>query len=322
MMNEIHQRNNFYLKFLSMVIILTSIIMFSINKCCYRFPGLFYFEPSFLELCLLLYMLRSGLKLQFGLRDDLAFLKFLKEASIYSFIIVLLIFSTSAIQYTPFQPIDKQILEMEKFLHLDLKASITWLAEKKEAHRMASFIYESVGYQVLIFPLWVMLCRKYSILYEFYFLVLISWLIGSLVYYLFPTTAPASVIDSHYFIESQRATGLKFWQLHHYIQPVTEDGGMVAMPSFHVIWGWLSVYILRPWPILFSFMLIINAIMSASCVLLGWHYFLDIIGSIVTIIFSHAIYFLCHKSPQQQTSSSLVENTFVDGETFRDFHPL
>lgn len=295
MMTELYPQNNFYLKFFSLLIILASIIMFTVNKYWYHFPGLFYFEPSFLELCLLFYMVRYGLKIQFGLSDDLVFLKFLKEISIYSFIIALLIFSTSAIQYTPFQPIDKQILALEHYLHLDLNASITWLAEKKEAHRIASFLYDSVCFQVLLFPLWVMLCRKYEILYEFYFLVLITWLIGSFVYYLFPTTAPASVIDSHYFIESQRATGLKFWQLHHYIQPVTEDGGMVAMPSFHVIWGWLAVYILRPWPIVFVPMLVINAAMFASCALLGWHYFLDIVGSAVTLLFSHVIFFLCHK---------------------------
>jgi len=241
-MNFISKKHNAYLFAMIAVIIIASIGMFSVNKYWYRFPGLFYFEPSFLGLSILLYVIRLGLKLQFGLSDDVTLLKMMKEMSVYTFIIVLIIFATSAIQYTPFTPIDKKILMVEHYLHLDLKASIAWLSAQGHFKVISAVIYDSVCYQVLVFPLLVILYQRYDVMYEFYFLVLASWIIGSMVYYFLPTMGPASLIDSPYFIEAQRATGLKFWQLHHYIQPVTEDGGMIAMPSFHVIWAWLCVY--------------------------------------------------------------------------------
>lgn len=286
------------------VIIVASIVMFNVNKYWYRFPGLFYFEPSFLGLSILLYVIRLGLKLQFGLSDDVVLLKMMKEMSVYTFMIVLIIFATSAIQYTPFTPIDKKILMVEHYLHLDLKASIAWLSAQNHVKAISAVIYNSVCYQVLIFPLLVILYQRYDVMYEFYFLVLVSWIIGSMVYYFLPTMGPASVIDSPYFIEAQRATGLKFWQLHHYIQPVTEEGGMIAMPSFHVIWAWLCVYLMRPWPIMFWLLFVLNSVVAASCILLGWHYYLDVMGSVMTMLLSHSLYYLCHRNMSSSCSTA------------------
>lgn len=302
-MNSIIKQNNAYLLAMMVVIVVTSIAMFSVNKYWYRFPGLFYFEPSCLGLSMLCCAIRLGLKLQFDLSNDAALLKILKEVSVYSFVIVLIIFATSAIQYTPFTPIDKKILMAEHYLHIDLKASIAWLSTQSHFKTISGAIYDSVCYQVLIFPLLVILYQRYDTLYEFYFLVLVSWIIGSMIYYFFPTMGPASVVDSPYFMDSQRATGLKFWQLHHYIQPVTEDGGMIAMPSFHVIWAWLCVYLMRPWPIVFWLLFVINTAVAASCVLLGWHYYLDVLGSVITMFVSHSLYYLCHRNVKSSTRS-------------------
>ncbi len=275
---------------LSVFILLSSMVMFSLNRYYYRFPGLFYFDPAFLGSAIFLLMVRFGLILQFDLSYDNALLKMLKEATIYSMIVVIILLGTSAVQYTPFHPVDKKIIEIENFLNLDLQAAIAWLSMKGPIKVVANVIYDSLSYQLLFIPIFVLLCRKYETLYQFYFLTLATWFFGSLLYYFFPTMGPASVIDSPYFVEAQRYTGLKFWQLHHYIQPVTAAGGMIAMPSFHVIWAWLCVLLLRPWPILFCLLGLINLILVAACVFLGWHYFLDVIGSVVTLLLSHVVY--------------------------------
>jgi membrane-associated phospholipid phosphatase len=114
-----------------------------------------------------------------------------------------------------------------------------------------------------------------------------SLLIGFIVYYFFPTTAPASVLHSDYFIKEQLATGLKFTQIHQYIQPTTLDGGLIAFPSFHVIWAWLCLYLIRSWFVVFYVFLFINILLIFSCVMLGWHYFLDIILSFLILLFCH-----------------------------------
>ena len=280
---------------LSVMILIASIIMFGLNHYYFRYPGLFYFDPAFLSCALFLMMVRFGLKLQFNLCHDNTWIKMLGEAAIYSMTIVLILFATSAVQYTPFHPVDRKIVGAEQLLHLDLKSAIAWLNQNNQLKEIANDIYFSLSYQLLFIPLGVLLMRQYDALHQFYFLVLLTWLIGSLIYYFFPTMGPASVIDSPYFIHAQRDTGLKFWQLHHYIQPVTADGGMIAMPSFHVIWAWLCVWLVRSWPTVFVLMIAMNSILIVSCVFLGWHYFLDVIGSVLTVLLAHVIYHVCHK---------------------------
>lgn len=268
----------------------SSIIMFSLNRYYYRYPGLFYFDPVFLASAFLFMMVRYGLKLQFNIDYQHTAMNMLKEASRYSIVIVVILFSTSAVQYTPFSPIDKKIIRIEQCLNLDLQAVIAWLNANAMLKKTAKLIYDSLGLQLLVIPCFVLLKKKYHTLYEFYCLVLITWILGSTLYYFFPTMGPASVIDSPYFISAQRHTGLKFWQLHHYIQPENPYGGMIAMPSFHVIWAWLCVYMLRHWSLLCCMLAIMNLVLVMACVFLGWHYFLDVLGSILVLMIAHVIY--------------------------------
>ncbi len=98
------------------------------------------------------------------------------------------------------------------------------------------------------------------------------------------------MIDSPFFTEAQRATGIKFTQIHAHTKPDTFKGGMIAFPSFHVIWAWLCAFLIRDWPIAFGLLFILNTVVMLSCVLLGWHYILDIFGSILVIILAHMIH--------------------------------
>jgi len=305
------KKNQMYLYGLCITVFVAAVVMFCVNKYEYQYPGLFYFQPTLFALSLFLLLVRMGLKLQFSTISQSFLWKIARELNIYSALIVLILFATSAIQYTPFSPIDKKILEIEHYLHLDLKAVMAWTNTNGFIKEFLVIIRNSLAYQVVILPIFVMLARRFDVMYKFYFLILTTWLIGSFIYYFFPTTGPASVIDSPYFAEAQRTTGLKFWQLHHYIQPVSAEGGLIAMPSFHVIWGWLCVYLLRPWPIAFYLILLVNSVMVASCVLLGWHYFLDVIASTITLLVAHAIYYQCHKSPR----GSLVDAVAATGKS-------
>lgn len=290
-----HKQYKHQLSILIVLVLSMSIAIFTANYYWFRFPGLFYFDTAFLGAAILLFMVHHGLKLQFGWRNDMVLLQMIREANIYATIITVILFATSAVQYTPFNPIDKQIISIEHYLHLDLQASIAWLNQHLNLKSFAIMSYNSLSYQLFLIPIIVLLLRQYDALYQFYFLCLITWLIGSMIYFFFPTTAPASVIDSPYFMDAQRATGLKFWQLHHYIQPLSAEGGLIAMPSFHVIWAWLCTNLVRSWPPIFVLIGSVNLILVFGCVFLGWHYFLDVLGSIATLLISHYIYRLSNK---------------------------
>lgn len=304
-----------YLKWMSLFTIIFSFIMLAINSFWTRYPGAVYLWPSLIEFLVIIFLIQYGLQIQFVHFRHSEMYKMLKLFNIYCSIVVLIMLTTSAIQYTPFKPIDRNIVQLEHLLHLDISAAMAWTHSNTTLAFIASTIYNSLGMQVFILPLLVILAREYELLYEFYFLILVSWIIGFSFYYFFPTMGPASVIDSPFFNSFQRTTGLKFWQIHHYIQPTNIEGGMIAMPSYHVIWGWLCVHLLRIWPVAFTLLLIIYLLMVISCVFLGWHYFLDVIGSAITLFISHWFYSRCKKSskeeliahsgaPQKRTSAS------------------
>ena len=156
---------------------------------------------------------------------------------------------------------------------------------------LLEFTYNTLPYQMSYIPMLIIASGRTKYIREYYFLFLISAIIGFSFYYFFPSTAPASIIKSNYFSTAQYATSLKFMQIHQHIQPTTIDGGMIALPSFHTIWAWFCLYLLRGWPVVFFIMLPVNLLLVASCVLLGWHYPMDILGGIVVILLSHGLYF-------------------------------
>lgn len=201
----------------------------------------------------------------------------------------LIILGTNAIQYTPFPPIDQHIMHWSEWMHIDFVRMLAWSNAHPKLYTSMEFIYESLTYQLTYLPLILICLGRFERLHEYYFLLLLTALIGFSFYYFFPTTAPASVIDSPYFTQAQHATELKFKQIHNHIQPSTREGGMIAFPSFHVIWAWLCVWLVRDWTWAFKILLLLNTGMVVSCVLLGWHYILDVIASIALLGFAHGV---------------------------------
>jgi hypothetical protein len=282
------------------LLFILSISALCVNAYSYQYPGNNYFPPNTLLIAFTLVLMYSGLFLQFGRDHQLT--QMLKEV-IYFFIVMgVVALATNAAQYTPFDSIDKHILNLESFLHIDMQSIMQWTYDKPKITNLLAFIYDTLPFQMTYFPLLIIATRKFEYVREYYVLLLISVILGFTFYYFFPTTAPASVINNPYFSEIQRATGLKYAQIHHYIQPSTLEGGMIALPSFHVIWAWFCLYLLRGWPIVFFLMLPVNVLIVASCVLLGWHYSVDLLGGFIIILISHALYSVCQKALSQRQS--------------------
>jgi hypothetical protein len=257
------------------------------NACVYHFPGNHYFPPNTLFIIIALALMYLGCFLLFGRQGRLT--QMIQEVMFFFLVTAALVAATNAVQYTPFDPIDPVIIAAESGLPLPMDHLMAWGHTHPRIHQYLEAVYLSLTYQMTYFPLVIIALRRTAVIRDYYFLLLVTALMGFTFYYFFPTTAPASMLSNPYFSELQKATGLKFYQIHHYIQPTTLEGGMVAFPSFHVIWAWLCVYLLRDWPVAFFFMLVINLTLVASCVILGWHYPLDVLGSVLVILAGHAL---------------------------------
>jgi membrane-associated phospholipid phosphatase len=156
-----------------------------------------------------------------------------------------------------------------------------------------SWMYDSLWFELTLIPLALIAMHRQDLLRELYSFVLISCIIGFTWYYLFPTTAPASAFGGEAFMPQQHATGIKFYEIHHYISPSTDDGGLISFPSFHVIFAWSMVYVMRGWKKLCWLLSFWNLGITISCVVLGWHYLIDIIGSAGVMMMSFGLERLC-----------------------------
>jgi len=262
-----------------------STLAFSINATYTHYFGNNYFPLNMVWISTALLLIYFGFCFQYNSVHHVT--RRVKEVFFLFGSMALIILGTNAIQYTPFSPIDQHIMHWSAWMHIDFAHIIAWSNAHPTLYKAMEFIYDSLTYQLTYLPLILILLGRFERLHDYYFLLLLTALIGFICYYFFPTTAPASVIDSPYFTQAQHATELKFKQIHNHIKPSTLEGGMIALPSFHVIWAWLCVWLVRDWKWVFRILFLFNTIMVVSCVLLGWHYILDIIASLVILGIAH-----------------------------------
>lgn len=278
---------------LSVLLILLSSLSFAINYFIYKYPGNNYFPPNVIFIGLALLLMYWGFSIQFGKLSKTALV--LKESLHFFLVMAVLALTTTAAQYTPFMPIDAKILYYEAFLQVDIAAVVAWTQKHPFLVHALGWVYDSLPLQMTYIPLLILVLRKTTLIREYYFHLLFTGLLGFSMYYFFPTTAPASILHGP-FSTYQQATGLKFYQIHNHIPPTTLEGGMVAFPSFHAIWAWYCSYLLRDWKVPFLVAITFNLILVCACVLLGWHYPLDIVASIIIILLSHGVFWLVNNA--------------------------
>lgn len=203
---------------------------------------------------------------------------------------------SNGIQTTPFPPIDPLLVKIDRLMGINTPDLMTWTHSHPHIHHLFvnayySLIIELMG-ALLIFT--VFSARKPLTI--FYLAQMSTILIGALIYYFFPTMAPSGIFHHcPYFTETQKDTSLRFYELHHHLKmTVTKECGLIAFPSFHVVWAILLTYCFWDKKIFFYPAAIWNFIIIISTVFLGWHYFADVIGGAVLavagIVFAEKIY--------------------------------
>ncbi|MBL7478851.1 phosphatase PAP2 family protein [Legionella bononiensis] len=268
-----------YVPILSGLIISLSLSVLLINSYFFKFPGNNYFPEDTPLLALILFINYLGLIVFFGTNTRAS--NSGKELLYFFGVMCLIALATNAVQLTPFPPIDVYIVRFESKLNINMVRILEWTNTYPWFKYLLNVIYSSIHYQMSIIPLLIIATGRFYLLRDYYFLLLVTAIIGFAFYYFFPTTAPASIISSSLFSPEQIATGYKFNQIHSYINPTTNEGGLIALPSFHTVWALFCVYLLKEWIIPCIILLVINVLLITSCVLLGWHYPIDILGGFI-----------------------------------------
>ena len=205
---------------------------------------------------------------------------FMRSFGTFFFIALACAVLVMGVQFTPFPRIDTILLRCDQLVGVSTIGLMRWTTHHTFIHEKLSSAYEFLGaVELLGMPLLLALfgCKKQ--VNHFFITLLLSFLIGTTIYYFFPTAAPASVLHSQYFLKDQHETYLKFYQIHHHQVVTTDgDGGLIAFPSFHVIWAILLSYVLWDKKWIFIPVALVNFVAILSTVLLGWHYLVDVVG--------------------------------------------
>jgi len=187
---------------------------------------------------------------------------------------------TQSVQATPFSPIDAQLVKADAWFGVDLPMLMAWTHAHPFLHHWLTKIYYSMVTELLLIPIILICLNARRTLSIFFIAILTSFFVGALIYYFFPTMAPSGIFHSPYFTKAQYHTSDAFFQVHHHLKITASDGGLVAFPSFHVIWASILTYCCRIKKYFFYPALIFNTLLILATLLLGWHYLMDVLTGI------------------------------------------
>ena len=256
-----------------------SALLIALNAATARFSGACYLPR---EISPLIFVALNALFTGLWIRQReprTAF--FLIEGGFYGLIVLSSSALVSGIQYTPFASIDPALARWDAALGYDTVRVLRWIAERPALRFLLNRAYESTDLLLILAPLIAVMKGDRRVMRIYLYAMTYTFLAGCLFYYFFPSSGPASVYLSPDFLPVQRATSMKFVQVHSRLPVTTLLGGMIAFPSFHVAWSILLSYVALPERRLFRAAVAWNALVVLSTVVLGWHYLVDVPSGIM-----------------------------------------
>ncbi len=206
---------------------------------------------------------------------------------------VLLIFTafiielaTNAVQFTPFPTIDVWLAAHEEF---NLPQAVAWTKSHAHIESSLGFIYNSLYQAMSYIPLFLIFKKQRAAIHDYCRYLVLTVSIGFTIYYFFPSCGPANIYPDSLFYTVQVENHLKFWQIHHSQTPSTVNGGLIAFPSFHVLWAWGCTRALHPFKRLYIIAIVWFILLCISCFTLGWHFSVDILGSLILILLAELL---------------------------------
>lgn len=202
----------------------------------------------------------------------------LSSASQMFLFIVVCVYALASAITTPFPIIDHFLLHADQAVGFSTVAVMTWVHQHHWAYRFFSFCYESWFWEILAAPLVLALFKARAEIDRYVIATFLSFLVGGMIYYFWPTIAPAGVLHSGYFSQSQHELVQRFSEVHQSLAITVFGGGMVAFPSFHVINSLIVLFTFRRYRLIFWPLLLLNTGSILATLALGYHYLLDVLA--------------------------------------------
>lgn len=225
-------------------------------------------------------------------------------ASMTCFLVMLA--GANSILSTPFggNDLSHTLLGLDNWLGFHQATLMNWRAHYPALTTWLDKAYYSITTQVAFTAVLLAVCQCFRAARLYILTIVIGTLLAYLIYYFWPTFAPAYVIHNALFPIDATHLIERTLNIRHYVPyQIYPTAGLIAFPSCHVLMGltgifaWFAAYKetkkhwLKPIMVIVSILsLIVNLSLIAATVLLGFHYLVDVLASLV--IFAVSFFWL------------------------------
>ena len=197
----------------------------------------------------------------------------------------------SNIALTACNPIDIHLLHFDQALGFSTPALLNWTAQHPHLKYLLENCYNAWLPEIALLPILATAIGKFKLSLRYYSAFLMALIIAGLIYFFFPTLAPASVLHNPHFTTDQINLVHNFYLRRAGNPNLLPSSGLIAFPSPHVIGATLVVILGWNIRILRYPIIILNAALVFATLALGFHYLADVIAA--TLISSICFYLSC-----------------------------
>ena len=206
-----------------------------------------------------------------------------------------------AIQFTPFHLVDHSVLVFDQWLGFSSTAVYHFAMHHLWLKRIAHFCYFSISFQFYVIPLLLAFLLEKKNLRTFFIANLVSIILAYSIYYFLPTTTPAHVLPGTNFDRDQYLIVAQWYEIHLHLKNAVHIGELIGLPSYHVIWAILLTYACKNRKWLFYPMILLNVLLIASTMELGWHFLADVLGGLAVSTISIYVARHCVSSVEEKS---------------------
>lgn len=265
---------------LQATLVLSGFVCVLLNVLTFQYSGDHYLSFNWLWLAPLFFGIAFFSPSWFKMAPDTVFL--LKSYSLYFLALFAFLVMLNGVQYTPFPTVDNFLGAADHALRIQETQLMDWTYAHPLLLHFLQFTYNAIIVQWLLMPLLLLILRKKDQFHFYLATSLLAYLMGAAIYYFFPSIGPASIFSDSHFSQAQLDTVTNFKEIHQYLMVTTFDGGMIAFPSFHVLWSVITIYTLRhTQKAVFLPLLLLNCAAIVATLFLGWNYAVDIFCGIL-----------------------------------------
>lgn len=232
--------------------------------------------------CFILFQLGCMLR-----KDNVKLASFVTALGIIGILVCSTLILSMDLFYTPEKMITQSLASFNGFIHFNQQELINWTYSHHWLYKVLWSVYWSLVY-AFVFLAFLFFLRDHHELLLCSTAVMLAMIIGFTIFYIWPALPPQFVWENIPKRAEDTLAIKAFYDARHFI-PINFSAAAIVFPSFHVIYSLLIAISLRHYKVLFVLGIIYFVLITASTLMLGWHFAADVIAGVIIASFSYFV---------------------------------